>query len=236
MHVWFVPPSRFAFLSARKSCTCQLTPNVVYSCLDTVRFCCFPHENVCQPSSLQSKVRSIRTRQSRLQTVIDGKESRRALDKMSKLHRSRLDMSFCTRRSGSSQLASDETLSRTACPGTELHCKPTDGAWISCARCALRPHYFPKHTARMTSVSTPSSASEQEALKRMSLLGDNDFTQKAVRDTIAEGSLERRRLHHNQRSCTTQCTFLERHPVRRSDRELQCTEKFRRNHHLDPPR
>ena len=29
------------------------------------------------------------------------------------------------------------------------------GAWISCARCAL--HYIPRHTARMTSVSTPSS-------------------------------------------------------------------------------
>ena len=46
------------------------------------------------------------------------------------------------------------------------------GAWISCARCALRLHYIPRHTARMTSVSTPSSASVQEALKRMSLLRD----------------------------------------------------------------
>ena len=55
------------------------------------------------------------------------------------------------------------------------------GAWISCARCALR-----LYTARMTSVSTPSSASVQEALKRMSLLRDNDFTAKAVRDMIAE--------------------------------------------------
>ena len=60
------------------------------------------------------------------------------------------------------------------------------GAWISCARCALRLHYIPRHTARMTSVSTPSSASVQEALKRMSLLRDNDFTAKAVRDMIAE--------------------------------------------------
>ena len=38
----------------------------------------------------------------------------------------------------------------------------------------------------MTSVSTPSSASVQEALKRMSLLKDNDLTAKAVRDMIAE--------------------------------------------------
>ena len=60
------------------------------------------------------------------------------------------------------------------------------GAWISCARCALRLHYIPRHTARMTSVSTPSSASVQEALKRMSLWRDNDFTTKAVRDMIAE--------------------------------------------------
>ena len=60
------------------------------------------------------------------------------------------------------------------------------GAWISCARCALRLHYVQRHTARMTSVSTPSSASVQEALKRMSLLRDNDFTAKAVRDMIAE--------------------------------------------------
>ena len=87
-------------------------------------FSVFPHENVCPSSFLQSMLLSLRARLSHLQTVIDGQESRRALDKMSKLHRSRLDTSFCTRRSGSSQLASDETLSRTACPGTELHCEP----------------------------------------------------------------------------------------------------------------
>ena len=45
-------------------------------------FAVFPHENVCQPSSLQSKLRSIKTRLSWLQTVIDGQESRRALDEM----------------------------------------------------------------------------------------------------------------------------------------------------------
>ena len=60
------------------------------------------------------------------------------------------------------------------------------GAWISCARCAQGLHYIPRHTARMTSVSTPSSASVQEALKRLSLLRDTDFTAKAVRDMIAE--------------------------------------------------
>ena len=82
-----------------------------------------------------SNWRSIGTPLSRLQTVIDGQESRRALDKMSKLHRSRLDTGLCTRRSGSSQLASDETLSRTACPGTELHCKPTRSVDQLCEMC-----------------------------------------------------------------------------------------------------
>ena len=65
---------------------------------------------LCQPSSLQSELRSIGARLSQLQTAIDGQESRRALDKMSKLRRSRLDTSFFTRRSGSSQLASDKNL------------------------------------------------------------------------------------------------------------------------------
>ena len=55
----------------------------------------FPHDNVCQPSSLQFKLRSIRTRLNWLQTVIDGQKSRRTLDEMSKPHRSRLDTSFC---------------------------------------------------------------------------------------------------------------------------------------------
>ena len=60
------------------------------------------------------------------------------------------------------------------------------GAWISCARCALRLHYVLRHTVRMTSVSTPSSASVQEALKRMSLQRDTDFTAKAVTDMTAQ--------------------------------------------------
>ena len=88
-------------------------------------FAVFPHEKVCQPSSLQSKLHSMKTRLNWLQTVIDGQENRRTLDEMSKSQRSRLDTSFCTRRSGSSQVASDKTVSGTACTGTELHCKPT---------------------------------------------------------------------------------------------------------------
>ena len=98
-------------------------------------FAVFPHENVCQPSSLQSKLRSIKTRLNWLQTVIDGQKSRRTLDEMSKLYRSRLDTSFCTRWSGSSQLASDKTLSRTARTGTKLHCKPTRSVDQLCEMC-----------------------------------------------------------------------------------------------------
>ena len=56
---------------------------------------------------------------------------------------------------------------------------------ISCARCALRLRHVPRHSARMTYVSTPSSASGQEALKRLSLLRDNDFTAKVVSDMSA---------------------------------------------------
>ena len=97
---------------------------------------------------------------------------------MSKSH----DTSFCTRRSGSSQLASDKTLSRTACNTANQH-----GAWISCARCALRLHYIPRHTARMTSVFDPVigfSAGGSEA--NVTCERDNDFTAKAVRDMTAE--------------------------------------------------
>ena len=54
---------------------------------------------------------------------------------MSKLHRSRLDTCLSSQRSGSSQLASDETLSKTACPGTELQCKPTQSVDQLCEMC-----------------------------------------------------------------------------------------------------
>ena len=89
---------------------------------------------------------------SRLQTVIDGQESRRALDKMWKLHRSRLGTSFCTRRSGSSQLASDETLSRTACTGTELHCKPTRSKDLLCEMCPSSTLHSSTHCSSDVSV------------------------------------------------------------------------------------
>ena len=50
---------------------------MVYRCLETFRFCFFPCENVCQPSSFQCKLRSIKTRLNWLQTVIDGQKNRR---------------------------------------------------------------------------------------------------------------------------------------------------------------
>ena len=146
---------------------------------------------MCQPSSIESALSSIRARLNRLQTVIvHGQESLRTMHEMSKLHRSRSDASVCTRWSGSSHLASVGTLSRTACPGTELHCKPT---WSVDQLREMCQDTVP------TSVIAPSSASVQEALKRMSLLRDNDFTAKAVRELSSfEASVPRLRI-----SCTT---------------------------------
>ena len=115
-------------------------------------FAVFPHENVCQPSSPQSKLCSIKTRLNWLQTVIDGQKSRRTLDKMWKLHRSRLDTSHCTRRSGSSQLASDETLSKTACTGTEPHCKPTRSVDQLCEMCPSSTLHSSTHCSDDVSV------------------------------------------------------------------------------------
>ena len=115
-------------------------------------FAVFPHENVCQPSFLQLKLRSIRARLSHLQMVVDGPESRRTLDKMSELHRSGLDTSFCTRLSGSSQLASVETLSRTACPGAELHCEPTRSVDQLCKMCTSPALHSSTHCSNDVSV------------------------------------------------------------------------------------
>ena len=120
-------------------------------------FAVFPHENVCQPSSLQSKLRSIKTRLNWLQTAIDGQKSRRILDEMSKSHRSRLDTSFCTRSSGSSQLARHNIVehimywSRVALQtNTERGSVVRDVPFVYTT--------FLRHTVQMTSVSTPSSA------------------------------------------------------------------------------
>ena len=88
----------------------------------------FPHENLCQPSSLQSKLRSIRTRLNWLQTVIDGQKSQRNPTDLDWTRAS------CTRWSGSSQLPSDKTLSKKAC-AAELHCKPTRRVDQLCEMC-----------------------------------------------------------------------------------------------------
>ena len=45
LHVWFVPPSFFSCLSSFTSCICHFAPIVVYSCLDTFRFCCLSSRN-----------------------------------------------------------------------------------------------------------------------------------------------------------------------------------------------
>ena len=153
-------------------------------------------EKVCQPSSLQSKLRSIKTRLSWLQTVIDGQDSRRTLDKMSKLHRSRLDTSLCTRRSGSSQLASDETLSRTACTGTELHCKPTrsvDQLREMCPSPTLRPQaHGPDHVRLNTVIDISAGGSEANVTsERQRLHGEggegHDCRSRGMEDSKEEG-------------------------------------------------
>ena len=141
----FVTTSNPAFDTSHRSCSILVSTHSDFSV--------FPHENVCQPSSLQFKLRSIKTRLNWLQTVIDGQKSRRTLDEMSKLHRSRLDTSFCTRRSGSSQLASDETLPRIAsCPGAELHCKPTRSVDQLCEMCLSPALHSSTHCSNDVSV------------------------------------------------------------------------------------
>ena len=198
-------------------------------------FVVFPHENVCQLSSLQSKLRSIKTRLSWLQTVIDGQESRRTLDKMSKLRRSRLDTSLCTRRSGSSQLASDETLSRTACAGTELHCKPTrsvDQLREMYPSPTLRPQAHGPDDVRLnTVIGISAGGSEANVTSERQRLHGEGGEGHDCRSRWTKASKE-----ESERSCTTLCTILKRHPVRRSARELQCAEKFRHHHHLSPLR
>ena len=157
------------------------------------------------------------------------------MDKMSKLNRSRLDTSICARWSGSSQLAPDKALSKTASLGTELRCKPTRNG-ISCTKCALSLHHVPRHSARMTSVSTPSSASVQEALlKRMSLLRDNDFTAKTndLRSRGKEASKEEGSTINDDSVQHREQLIQEQHPVRRSAPRRKCTEKSRHHHHLE---
>ena len=108
---------------------------------------------------------------SHLQTVIDGKESRRALHKCP--NSTDLDWTRASAHDGRDPRSWPQTRPCRGLHVLEQSCTAYQhGAWISCARCALRLHYVPRHTARMTSVSTPSTVSVQEALKRMSLLRD----------------------------------------------------------------
>ena len=126
-------------------------------------FAVFPHETVCKPSSLLPELRSIRTRLSQLQTMIYGQEHRRALDNIQKTNSSRLDTEHLHTTDGILAAGRRRNLERSYTANQHEAC-------ISCARCALRVHYVPRHSARMKSDSTQSSASVQEALKRMSLL------------------------------------------------------------------
>ena len=191
-------------------------------------------QSAWQPSSSQSPLSSIKARLNRLQAlIVHGQESRRAMDNMSKLNRSRLDTSVCTRWSGSSQLPQPKP-----CRGQQVleqsYAANQHGTWISCTTCALRLHHVPRHSARMTSVSTLSSASVQEALlKRMSLLRDNDFTAKTndLRSRGTEASKEEGSTTNDDSVQHREQLIQEQHPVRRSAPGRQCTEKSRHHHH-----
>ena len=141
-------------------------------------FAVFPHENVCQPSSLKSTLRSIRARLSHLATVIAGKVD----ETWTKFRNSTdLDWTRAFAHDGRDPRTWPQTRpcrGRTACPGTELHCKPTRSVDQLCEMC-------PSPTLR-SSAHFSDDVRVEEALKRMSLLRDNDFTAKAVRDMIAE--------------------------------------------------
>ena len=78
--------------------------------------------------------------------------ARKVDEPWTKFHRSRLDTSFCTRRSGSSQLASDKTLSRTACTGAELHCKPSRSVDQLCEMCPSSTLHSSSHCSNDVSV------------------------------------------------------------------------------------
>ena len=153
MYVWVVSASFFSRVCHRSN-PASVTSHRSWSIPVSTQSdsAVFPHEDLFQPSSLQSKLRSIKTRLNWLQTVTDGQKSRRTLDEMSKSHRSRLDTSFCTRWSGSSQLASDKTLSRTACTGAELHCKPTRSVDQLCEMCPSSTLHSSSHCSNDVSV------------------------------------------------------------------------------------
>ena len=197
----------------------------------------FPHENVCQPSSLQFKLRSIKTLLIWLQTVIDGQKSRRTLDEMSKSHRSRLDTSFCKRRSGSSQLASDKTLSRTACTGTELYCKPTRSVDQLCKMCPSSTLHSSTHCSNDVSIDpvigfSAGGSEANVAFERQRLHGEggegHDCRSRGMEASKEEidTTNDDRVQHRVQFWSGIQC----------DDQLGNSSEKFRHHHHLSPLR
>ena len=134
---------------------------MVYSRLDTLRFCCssssehvpaiFISVQVCIPS---------KTRLNWLQTVIDGQKVDEPWTKCRNPTNLDWTGAFCTRRSGSSQLASDKILLKTACPGTELHCKPTRSVDQLCEMCLSSTLHSPTHCSNDVSVDTVIGFSE----------------------------------------------------------------------------
>ena len=85
-----------------------------------------------------------------LQTVIDGRQSRRTFDGRN-VEIPQISIGHELLHTMVGILAGGLILCRGQHVSANQH-----GAWINCARCAFRLHYIPSHAARMTSVSTPS--------------------------------------------------------------------------------
>ena len=114
--------------------------------------------------------------------TVHGQESRRAVDKMSKPNKSRMDTSVCTRWSGSQQLASDEALS------TEQRCKPTRSVYHlreMCSSPALCAQTGCSDDIRLNTVIGITAGGSR---RRMSLLRDNDLRSRWTEASEEEGS------------------------------------------------
>ena len=190
LHDWFVPAIPFlVFRQHSNPASVHFASIVVYSCprhSTLSDFDVFPREKCASHLHFSPSCVPLKTRLNWLQTVIDGPGESTNLGQNVETPQISIGHELLRTTVGILAAGHRRNLVEGQHELEQSYTANQHGAWISCARCALRLHYVPRHTARMTSDSTPSSASVQEALKRMSLLRDNDFTAKAVRDMIAE--------------------------------------------------
>ena len=105
----------------------------------------YPHENLCQPSSLQAKLRSIRTRLNWLQTVIDGQKSQRSPTD--------LDWTRAFAHDGRDPRSCPQTkLCRKKACTAELQCKPTRRVDQLCEMCPASSLHSSSHCSNDVSV------------------------------------------------------------------------------------